>query len=393
MHMRGTSNRLARGFVLPYVLSFAAMLAVIAMMLLESASSASRSTYSLQDKNAVFNAAEAGLNSALDDLDVSLLTSTNRTATMANGYTFTYKIHPNFTGLATLQIPDLLNPGGQLYVPIGGAIIDSTGTDPSGGRTTTVEAAVSVDTTQLTYPRLAIAGGLDIQGSYGSHAISDPSGTQSASLHANGNITASISGGVQGTSSASGSTNSLPPGTINSPAVPLPTVSQFDYMIASFKTQTQTFPGPTNIYVPAGASLANNYSCPGLGILIGCVLFYDGPLTLSHGVTFTGQWTMIVNGNLTETGSGFVAFLAKPNLVVVNGNAKFSGSSYVTGYVQSKGTTKFAGNGLFKGAIMSLGTVTFSVGGSTGGIVYDPSVIPPTHALTGLVKIVTYAEY
>jgi hypothetical protein len=42
---------------------------------------------------------------------------------------------------------------------------------------------------------------------------------------------------------------------------------------------------------------------------------------------------------------------------------------------------------------MSLGTLTFSGGGNAGGIVYDPAVIPPSHALTGLVKIVTYAEY
>jgi len=392
--MRGTSSRLERGFVLPYVLSFAAMLAVIAVMLLESASSASKSTYSLQDKNSVFDAAEAGLNAALDDLDVSLLAPTSRTTTLANGYKFSYQIHPNFTGISAQRILDPFNSAGQIFVPIGGAIIDSTGSDPSGGRTTTVEAAVTVDTSQLTYPRLALAAGLGIQGSYGPRSISDPSGTNSASVHANGNITASISGGVQGTSSASGSVNSLPPGTVNAPTVPLPTVSQFDFMVASYKSQTQTFGGPTNIYVPAGSSLSSNYSCPGLGIVVGCVLFYDGPLTLStHGVTFTGQWTMVVNGNLTESGSGFVSFSSKPNLVVVNGNARFSNGSYVAGYVQVKGGTTLNGYGTFTGAMMSLGTLTFAGRGSSGGIVYDPAVIPPTHALTGLVKIVTYAEY
>jgi len=373
------------------------MLAVIAVMLLESASDASKSTYSLQDKNSVFDAAEAGLNAALDDLDVSLLAPTSRTTTLANGYTFTYKIYPNFDlgpGALTQHILDPINGSGQIFVPIGGAIIDSTGSDPSGGRTTTVEAAVTVDTSQLTYPRLALAAGLGIQGSYGPRSISDPSGTNSASVHANGNITASISGGVDGTSSASGTVNSLPPGTINAPTVPLPTVSQFDFMVASYKSQTQTFGGPTNIYVPAGSSLSSNYSCPGLGIVVGCVLFYDGPLTLStHGVTFTGQWTMVVNGNLTESGSGFVSFSSKPNLLVVNGNARFSNGSYVAGYVQVKGGTTLNGYGTFTGAMMSLGTLTFAGRGSSGGIVYDPTVIPPTHALTGLVKIVTYAEY
>ncbi len=391
--MRATSQCVRRGFVLPYVMGFAALLAVIAMFLLESANSASESTYSIQDKNDTFDAAEAGLNAALDDLDISLLIGGTRTATLANGYRFTYKVYPNFTGLATLLMTDPINSAGQIFIPIGGAMIDSTGTDPTGERSTTVEAAVTVDTTQLTYPHLAIASGLDLQGSYGSRTITDPSGTNSASVHANGNITASI-GSIQGPTSASGSTNSLPPGTTFAPTIPLPTVSQFDYMVANYKSQTQTFGGPTNLYEPAGTSLAATYICPGLGMLLGCVLFYDGPLNLSgQSVTFSGPWTMIVNGDLTESGNTLVAFSTKPNLLVVNGNAQFSGSSSVSGYLQVKGSTTLNTDGMFTGALMTLGNFTFSGGGSAGGIAYDPSVIPPSHALTGLVKIVTYAEY
>ena len=391
--MRATSPRVLRGFVLPYVMGFAALLAVIAMFLLESANSASESTFSVQDKNATFNAAEAGLNAALDDLDVSLLIGGTRTATLPNGYQFTYKVYPNFTGLSTLLMTDPINSAGQIFIPIGGAMIDSTGTDPTGERSTTVEAAVTVDTTQLTYPHLAIAAGLDLQGDYGSRTITDPSGTNSASVHANGNITASV-GSIQGPTSASGSTNSLPPGTTFAPTIPLPTVSQFDYMVASYKSQTQTFGGPTNLYEPAGTSLSATYVCPGLGILLGCVLFYDGPLNLSgQSVTFSGPWTMIVNGDLTESGNSLVAFSTKPNLLVVNGNAQFSGSSSVSGYLQVKGSTTLNTDGMFTGALMSLGNFTFAGGGSAGGIAYDPAVIPPSHALTGLVKIVTYAEY
>jgi hypothetical protein len=374
-------------------MGFAALLAVIAMFLLESANSASESTFSVQDKNATFNAAEAGLNAALDDLDVSLLIGGTRTATLPNGYQFTYKVYPNFTGLSTLLMTDPINSAGQIFIPIGGAMIDSTGTDPTGERSTTVEAAVTVDTTQLTYPHLAIAAGLDLQGDYGSRTITDPSGTNSASVHANGNITASV-GSIQGPTSASGSTNSLPPGTTFAPTIPLPTVSQFDYMVASYKSQTQTFGGPTNLYEPAGTSLSATYVCPGLGILLGCVLFYDGPLNLSgQSVTFSGPWTMIVNGDLTESGNSLVAFSTKPNLLVVNGNAQFSGSSSVSGYLQVKGSTTLNTDGMFTGALMSLGNFTFAGGGSAGGIAYDPAVIPPSHALTGLVKIVTYAEY
>src|ERR1700681_522060 len=201
-----------RGFVLPYVLGFAAVLAVIAMMLLQSANSASESTYTIQDKNAVFNAAEAGLNAALDDLDVSLLTGANRTSTLPNGYKFTYTIYPNFLGSLVKLINDPITGTGQIQLPIGGAIIDSTGYDPTGQRTSTVEAAVTVDTTQLTYPHYAVAAGLDIQGSYDPLGITDSGGGNGAAVHANGNITASVGGGVQGPATASGLVNSLPPG-------------------------------------------------------------------------------------------------------------------------------------------------------------------------------------
>jgi hypothetical protein len=392
--MRGTSRRRGRAFVLPYVMGFAALLAVIAMMLLQSANSASQSTYTIQDKNAVFDAAEAGLNAALDDLDVSLLTGANRTSTLPNGYTFTYTIYPNFLGTALKLINDPITGTGQIEVPIGGAIIDSTGYDPTGQRSSTVEAAVTVDTTTLTYPHLAVAAGLDIQGSYDPLAITDPSGGNSAAVHANGNITASVGGGVQGPATASGVVNSLPPGTTSSATVPLPTVSQFDFMVASYKSQAQVLGGPTNVYVPAGGSLAPTYVCSGLGVLLGCLLFYDGPLDLStQGVTLDGPWTMVVNGDLHESGPSFIAFATKPNMLIVNGNAHFSGSSYVDGYVQTKGSTDLGGAGLFSGALMSLGAMTFSGGGGSGGIAYDPSVIPPTHLLTGLVKILTYAEY
>jgi Tfp pilus assembly protein PilX len=378
--MRGTSRRSGRAFVLPYVMGFAAVLAVIAMMLLQSANSASDSTYTIQDKNAVFDAAEAGLNAALDDLDISLLTGANRTSTLPNGYKFTYTIYPNFLGGLLKTITDPITGSGTIQLPIGGAIIDSTGYDPTGQRTSTVEAAVTVDTTQLTYPHYAVAAGLDIQGSYDPLGITDPGGGNAAAVHANGNITASVGGGVQGPATASGLVNSLPPGTTSSATVPLPTVSQFDFMVASYKSQAQVF--------------APTYVCSGLGTLLGCLLFYDGSLDQStQGVTFSGPWTMVVNGDLEESGDSYIAFSTKPNMLIVNGNAHFTGRSYVDGYIQVKGSTDIGGEGLFSGAIMSLGSMTFSGGGESGGIVYDPSVIPPSHLLTGLVKILTYAEY
>lgn len=391
---RRISRQARRGFILPLVLGVTAVFAIVAMTLLNGATNASHSTFTIQDKNATFDAAEAGLNAGLDDLDTSLL-SAQHSATLANGYSFSYTIYPNFIGTQPLSMTDPISGTRQVFVPAGGAIIYSTGTNPNGDRSTTLEAAVSVDATQLTYPHLAVAAGQNIQGNYGTRGIIDPTGTNSASIQSNGNITATLGGGLQGTAYASGSVNSLSSGNTNAAAAPLPTVSQFDYLVASYKSRAQTFGGPTTLYVAAGTPLLSSYVCPAPGVLLGCLFFYDGPLTLtSQGVTFVGPWTMVVNGDLAVSGNGFIEFSDKPSLLLVNGNAKISGSSaHITGYLQVKGSTTLNGNGFLTGAIMSLGTLTFSGGGGSGGISYDPSAIPATHVLTGLVKIVTYAEY
>ena len=63
--MRAISRRVRRGFVLPYVLGFAALLAVIAMFLLESANS-DESTIAFRIK--CIQCGGGGLNVALGDL-------------------------------------------------------------------------------------------------------------------------------------------------------------------------------------------------------------------------------------------------------------------------------------------------------------------------------------
>jgi hypothetical protein len=169
-------------------------------------------------------------------------------------------------------------------------------------------------------------------------------------------------------------------------------VSQFDFMVASYKNQATSAGGPYNVFVAQNAPLQTNYDCsPPAGQ--SCLLYYDGPLDLESQITsFTGQWTMVVNGNLTLGGGAALIFHDRPALLIVDGNAYITGSGPTTAYLQVKGSASLSGSVQFAGAIMSLGSVTF-LDGSSGGFTYDPTVIPPGRAMVGLVKIISYAEY
>lgn len=394
--MRATKAAPDRGFILGYVLVVSAILALVAMMLLQSAQYAARGTQDMEEKNGSYDAAEAGLNNALDALDNALSAVTGRSATLPNGYHYSYNIYPNFGGSLPLPISDPLTGGGLINIPATGAIIVSTGSGPNGQRPTTVEAAVSADVLQLTYPHDAIVSGLNVQGSYGAAAgMTAAGGTQAVVLHANGDITARTTSSNPGAGEASGTTNTLAPGTTGATEVPLPTVSQFDYMVTSYKNQALLLPGITGVYQPSGSALQPSYSCglPNTGLGIGCVLFYDGPLTMTtQQTTLTGPWTMVVNGDFQTSGRASLVFTSKPSDLVVNGNAVFAGDGSLNGYMQVKGTTSLSGDISFSGALMTLGNLTF-VDGSDGGYIYDPAMIPPSRSLIGLVKIVTYAEY
>jgi hypothetical protein len=383
-----------RGLVMVLALFLLALLAVVTMLLLTDAQFVASDTRNTEVKNESFDAAEAGINAALDALDVSLAAIPTGSATLPSGYRYAYTVYPNFGGLAALSWADP-NAGGQLTIPIGSAVIVSTGKGPVGERPTTVEALVTADVVTQSYPNLAIVAGRNIQGNYNPNAgIKDDSNQNSANVHANGLITARIGGGIQGVATASGKTNTLPPGTTGAPLVLLPTISQFDYVVSNYDNQAKLFASAYTVDVPAGGTLQPSYLCPASAPAGGCLVFYDGPLTSTSGqTTFSGPWTLVINGDYKQAGSSQMIFQNQPSMLIVNGNADFGGNAVAGAYVQVKGSLSLGGNGAFSGAIMALGNVTFDGGGVSGGFTFNPKVIPPPTKLIGLVKIVTYGEY
>ena len=69
------------------------------------------------------------------------------------------------------------------------------------------------------------------------------------------------------------------------------------------------------------------------------------------------------------------------------------GNGATGAYLMVKGNTNLGGNGTINGGVLTLGNFSFQGGGANGGFVYNPNVIPPPVSITGLVKVVTYAEY
>lgn len=390
---RGDSSR--RAFTLAFALFAVALLAVVGLALLITAQYGSTDTRNAELKNGAFNAAEAGLDAALDALDTSLSAVPARSATLPNGYHYTVDVYPNFTGTQPVTRGNPRGSGDDVTIPVNSAIIKSTGTGPNGERPTTVEAVVTADITTQSYPNYAIVAGRHIQGDYLVVAgIRDISNANSASVHANSDISARIAGGVQGTATASGSVNTLPPRTTGTPEVELPTIRKFDHIVSNYQNQPKLFNGPSNVYIPANGTVASSYTCPALGAPSGCLLFVEGTfVSTDQQITFYGLWTVVIDGDLKQSGLASFTFFNKPSLLIVNGNADVEGGGIAGAYVEVKGNITFSGSAVFNGATMALGDVYFLSGASSGSFSFDPAAIPPPRTLAGLVKIVTYVEY
>jgi len=382
-----------RGLILPYVLLFCVVILGFFALLMASAQNLAKGMQSIDGKNATFDAAEAGLNAALEALNVSPSSSGIVTGSLANGYSYRYTIYPNLVGAIGKSLLDPLGGKGLVKIPSQSALIVSVGTDPNGGRPSTVEALVAAHSVKVDFQKYAFIAGRNIQGSF-QNGVTDVGHGMNALIHANGSINAAISGPVEGKATASGDTNTLPGGKTGAASVALPTVGQFDTLVSNYEDEVKVYPGPADLYAAEGTALASAYSCPTPQPADGCLLFYDGKLDLATAkVTFNGSWTLVVNGDFTEHGLANIAFADQPGLIVANGNASIEGSGLTNAYVEVKGSTLFGGSGTLTGALITLGNFTFDSANSSGPFQFDANVVPPSKTIMGRVKVVSYAEY
>ena len=392
-----TRKGASRGFAMVLVLFATLLLLVIGLAMLSVAQYSSVNAMNVERKQDSFDAAEAGLNTAIDQLDLSSgFSSSGTSGTLSDGYTYTYTVVNNLVG-GTKPGTDSVT-GGTITIPASRAIIVSVGQGPNGERPTTVEAVAKDTGAAVQFPNYAIDANLDVQGSWNSKAgiAESAKGANDANVHANHNITASV-GFLQGTATASGATDSLNsnPSGENTPQVPIPTAQMGPFV--SYEKSIAQAGGLYALYVnPAvGQTVPSTYACPS-DAPSGCVVFYDGSLSMSGSQTiqFTGLVTFVVNGDYRATGNSQISFQnGTKSLFVVNGNADDGGNGTMYALIWGKGDVTLHGNGMQQGAVVAGGNVYFKGGGASGGFQYDKSLANMGFNIPGHIVISAYGEY
>jgi len=181
-------RRTDRGFAMILTIFVIGLLLIAGMMILSNSQYSASDALNTEQKNQAFNAAEGGLDNAMEALDVSALANGSSNGTLPNGGSFSYTISNNLLSSNTMSIP------GRGTLPGNSALISSQGAGALGGRPVTVEAVVVPTTTQIVFSNDAVDAGLDIQGNWNSGACvgfaGSAAGTNDANIHANRNVTA-----------------------------------------------------------------------------------------------------------------------------------------------------------------------------------------------------------
>src|SRR5215469_4267671 len=391
------TRRTSRGFAMVFTLFVITLLLVIGLAMLGVSQFSSLASENVERKQNAFDAAEAGLNTAIDQLDSSsTFTATATAGSLSNNYTYKYTVVNNLAGGAAKNTTDPIT-GQTVAIPPARAFIYSTGAGANNARATTVEAIVKQTGTQFTFPNDAIDAGLDIEGTWNhKEGISGSApGLNNANIHANHNVTASV-GFLQGTSTASGTTDSLnkTQSGVNTAQRTLPTANMPTF-VAAEKAVAQAG-GSYALYIPATGTVPSTYNCPDTAPAAGCVVFLDGPLAISGSqtITFTGHVTFVVNGNYTATGQSQISFQDNTkSLFAVNGNADDGGLGTMYALIWAKGDVTLHGNGFQKGAVVAGGNAILNGAGSSGGFLYDSTLANISVNIPGHIVVSAYGEY
>lgn len=392
-----------RGFALIFAMFIVVLLLITSLLLLTNSQYTASDTHNSEARNQSFDAAEAGLNAAMDTLDASgsAAVAVGPTSGTVGSSTYKYWVYDNIGGGHQPSYAigtDPASGNAVQSVPPGFAAVFAQGTGPNGIRSTEVMAIVAPVITNIQFPPFAMTANLDIAGNWNPKiGISGSApGANDANIHANRNITANV-GFLQGIATASGGTNSLngSPSGVNTAQVSLPT-SQIGSFVTLQKGYSSASP---NVYIANGGTLGAAYTCPAgtmNGAQSGCVLFVDGPIHMSglSSTTFIGQWIAVINGDFQATGQSSITFqTGQKSVFVVNGNADIGGNGNGAATLWSKGDTTLHGNGFMFGKIVAGGSINLLGGGARGGFQYDKTLDPMTLATKGNVAIKSWAEY
>jgi hypothetical protein len=429
------NRRSNRGFAIVTALFIMGILLIVAVLLLQNAQNVAANTQILQSKNQIFDASEAGLDSAVDLLDRNYAAD-NTTACpggTAQGYTFTCSVVANNFFNTTSSLGPVTDPvtGASVTIPQNDALIWGSSQSIFGGRTMHVEALVSAPVLDLQFPNGAINAKGNVTGGGHMPVYADPTDStpNDATVHANGNVTSftTVVQGVTyavGTDAQTGSDGTTHSG---SAAVSFPSssfVTQFtNYAYDKTYLHGTTYaPGSVsgtmsfsgNTYIGTGASGSGNLDLTnGTYTFNGGIVFIDGYLCLSGHATIVnknntifvirGQYASAGNSASYNVASGTAGQMvvlgtdSPPSCAAADGSYAFSisgnGSDNLGTVFTPNGSAQLAGNGNLTGALETGVNAVLSGGGSGGKFTYDHNAAAPPSPAPANVKILSYGEY
>lgn len=404
-----------------------AVLLFVAVVLLSNAFGSAATENSIRAKLAAFNAAEAGIDQVVDELDRSHGTSSacanganaGTMGTLADGGSFQWCIAYN--AIATQKagnVIDRANVKNHIAVPLNTVYAWSSGSGQGGGRGVLIEALIA-PSNGMTLPAGAVIAGGDvyIRGDVGIYE-STP-GAADAVMRANGNIYQNtVPAAVQGPTYAagidqvtSGEGGAFP----NSP--PMPVLSPSQVTAAAGDASNEATGGAPTISPPTrSAVIDGNVFIDGdvelrSGTVVlskGKSVFIDGNVCIHDGARLINDGANLwVSGVFSTVGaSGGYSVRAQGGTLVVLGSDSAtqcvnSLGAYAlqldpvtnerVGLVYApNGSIDLAGTGTVVGAL-DAGSQVYLDSTSGGGIRIDKKIVPklPTYDF----KIVSYMEY
>lgn len=403
-----------------------AVLLFVAVVLLSNAFGSAASENSIRSKLAAFDAAEAGIDQVVEELDKARglatacanATNPETMGTLADGGSYEWCIEYNgiVTGEAA-NIRDRANMSRTILVPKNTVYAWSSGSGQGGGRGVLIEALIA-PSDGMTLPTGAVAAGGDVylRGDVGVYESSPGAGD--AAIRANGNIyesapPAKVEGPTYaaGIDQVNGEGGSFP----NSPPMPVPSQSQVT--AAAGDASDEASGGTTTMQPPKHSALVdgNAFINGDVDLFSGTVVlskgksvFVDGNVCIHDGARLINDGANLwVSGVLSTVGAtnGYSVRGSGGTLVVLGtdssppcGNSLGSYALQLDPAVNARvglvyapnGSIDLAGNGIVVGGLQA-GSQVYLDSANGGGVRVDAKMVPrvPTYDF----KIVSYMEY
>jgi type II secretory pathway pseudopilin PulG len=420
------AKRTERGMTMMIALIVVAVLLFVAVVLLSNAFGSAATENSIRSKLAAFNAAEAGIDQVVDELDKARGQATacanaanpQTMGTLVDGGSYEWCIAYNgiVTG-KTAKVRDRANTSRTITVPANTVYAWSSGSGQGGGRGVLIEALIA-PSDGMSLPTGAVAAGGDVylRGDVGVYESSPGAGD--ATIRANGNIYESAPPRtVQGATYAAGidQVNGQEGSFPNSPPMPVPSQSQMTAAAGDASNEatggSTTMPPPKRSVIVNGNVFINGDLQLDSGTIVlskGKSVFIDGNVCLDDGARLINDGANVwVSGVFSTVGAtnGYSVRDAGGTLVVLGSDTSPGCGNTFGSYAlqldpQSNariglvyapnGSIDLAGTGVVVGAL-DAGDQAYLDSANGGGIRIDAKMSPrvPTYDF----KIVSYMEY